>query len=1112
MKRLQLFNSCLFILLLLTSLKAHSQGESEILLPSLLSSAPAYLQRNSPQAQLELAKVFFAQLNDSKPEIVAARKLLEVGKPTAAMDAFRTYFLNKLRKTPNNFWENNEHYDKNITPGKMDTLAKTKADAALQGLLYTNNDKKKPPYKIGEPGSVNWGWGFDFYGDRKMKVNLFLKENLSPLIQAYIGTSELKYLDRWNAYYTDLLIYLQTHTDPRPSFDHSYISDNFTFPDAIRELQYLSIVSKMESDNSKIIESEQLVRFLTQLVRIDGVRSAEYLRGNPQNHALIRMSALFMAGVYFDEFTCGKWLANEGLRGAEQYAENLNRKDGSEHQRDPHYNHTFLGWGVGTIKNLCYDSIYGKRAHELVGDEWLLFAKDRIIERSRWLVRIIDPIGRLPMGARGDNRNRANIFKPIIENTCPEALKLSDVAVHLNRVINYAKNPSTPAYTSDAFAYGGFSLMRDSWSPQGQQGTFYCVDGETDGFRINANNYFGVAAFGRTMLDPCEPGFYNQVLTPVLADGQEQNGNAGVLRMGGHFRAYLGDPIPVRNLWLSTKNFDVTDGVYNRYWGGGSWGTPENVANGLEHAFQGTKHRRIVQFVKAAGLWVVTDCMDSDVPRTMTVRWILPMDKKLDGTNKNYIVFGNQDIKISKDSNILFTTQPNVPNFSLHYVTSFSLDFQTKTEGIGKTSGYFYVDAISPKLASSKLVQSVIYPRDKDAADISEFKNIKSADGTFTGFSTTTPTGWEVQQIVTEKKQGRLTLGNLTANAYSLLTASKNKTEINGVVIGCSEFIINKEKIKVNFEDFEFTIINGKVTNITPIYRPISDVLVAPDATVFSDKLDLKFICTTPEVDIRYTNDNTDPTLQSPLFTGKLTIDKTTLIKARAFRRGLKEMPVDMSGTLAGFSTRAVFTKQDMLPAQNVKVTKTGLNYAYYEAIHWEYLYKELHLLKPLKTGETTLLDISNRLSEGPFAFKYSGYIDVPADGVYAFYWPDEYNRQDYATGYELVVRIDGKESRVEQRHHGRGTWSITLQKGLHHFETDYADIRGTGGSVDFVDMSMNFKFDRSGKVTGKERNNFYPQYPFLRDYVWSGIVPELKVLAPGMLQPQAISASWLKH
>ena len=112
-------------------------------------------------------------------------------------------------------------------------------------------------------------------------------------------------------------------------------------------------------------------------------------------------------------------------------------------------------------------------------------------------------------------------------------------------------------------------------------------------------------------------------------------------------------------------------------------------------------------------------------------------------------------------------------------------------------------------------------------------------------------------------------------------------------------------------ENFEFVEAGGKARKKSPIYRPIPDLKISPQKTAFEESIVVGLSCEAKaDVDIRYTTDMTDPTLDSALYTGELEFTGSVVLKARAFRKSLKQMPTDkVTGTLMSRVFRARFTK-----------------------------------------------------------------------------------------------------------------------------------------------------------------------------------------------------------
>jgi hypothetical protein len=206
-------------------------------------------------------------------------------------------------------------------------------------------------------------------------------------------------------------------------------------------------------------------------------------------------------------------------------------------------------------------------------------------------------------------------------------------------------------------------------------------------------------------------------------------------------------------------------------------------------------------------------------------------------------------------------------------------------------------------------------------------------------------------------------------------------------------------------------------------------------------------------------------------------ITQSTTVKARAFRKGVSEVPPTLSGTYCTVVARAIFTKQQPHKAsKQSEHLAQGIDFDYYEG-PWQDLMLRLKDLTPTKHGNVpSLLDVTAREPNRYFAFRYNGWFEAPEDGVYTFHAPDPMYSGDQPhreAGYDLRIAVDSVEWYPTTRQHAFGTWSIALKKGLHPIEVAYADFRA-----------------------GKE-DMYFPNQAY--DAVWQGEKPDLLVSGPGM-------------
>ncbi|HEX8528556.1 MAG TPA: RICIN domain-containing protein [Cytophagales bacterium] len=122
---------------------------------------------------------------------------------------------------------------------------------------------------------------------------------------------------------------------------------------------------------------------------------------------------------------------------------------------------------------------------------------------------------------------------------------------------------------------------------------------------------------------------------------------------------------------------------------------------------------------------------------------------------------------------------------------------------------------------------------------------------------------------------------------------------------------------------------------------------------------------------------------------------------------------------------------------ENPSGTSGGLNYAYYQGANWWDFRPNVDNLRAVKTGTKSYFDISGNLQSDNFAFKYTGYVDVPTTGWYTFYtYADD--ACDLYVGGALVVSNNQKNVVTEKS--GR----IELKAGKHSFSVVYMDTKGS--------------------------------------------------------------------
>src|SRR5690606_30097254 len=126
--------------------------------------------------------------------------------------------------------------------------------------------------------------------------------------------------------------------------------------------------------------------------------------------------------------------------------------------------------------------------------------------------------------------------------------------------------------------------------------------------------------------------------------------------------------------------------------------------------------------------------------------------------------------------------------------------------------------------------------------------------------------------------------------------------------------------------------------------------------------------------------------------------------------------------------TRRTFTKVKPRPAEKVGRIVPGLRFEYVEG-DFQSL-PDFASLTPIKSGEVDGFDLSPRARQERFAFRYRGYLRVPADGGYRFRIRSDDGSRLWI-GDRLVVGSDGLHAAQERSGviaPGAGAHPITVE------------------------------------------------------------------------------------
>jgi hypothetical protein len=177
---------------------------------------------------------------------------------------------------------------------------------------------------------------------------------------------------------------------------------------------------------------------------------------------------------------------------------------------------------------------------------------------------------------------------------------------------------------------------------------------------------------------------------------------------------------------------------------------------------------------------------------------------------------------------------------------------------------------------------------------------------------------------------------------------------------------------------------------------------------------------------VRYTRDGSEPTATSPAFGRSITLTGTATVKARGF---LGDRPVGSTAT-------RTFTRVTPRPGERPSASRPGLAFR-----RWAGTFDSAarpFAGDPVLSGEFPRVGIAGPTRTDFFGLEFTGWIEVPTDGVYRFSLGSD-DGSVLEIGGQQVVGNDGPHSMRF------ASGEIALGKGRHpilvrYFERDGGD------------------------------------------------------------------------
>lgn len=1056
----------------------------ELVLPAPADAAErmkVFAARNSPAEIEGLARDFFRIVDPKVKGVERAVALFKAGKFAESLDAYRDYFFEKVTK-PEQFgitvdaFTDDERQFMSLRQPPESWIAD-----AMQGIanLTTHDlgDEFVLHTKVGAPGAVNWAWTADTPTVKKGKpvwLNFQRRfcralgndggyEGLrDALLDGYILTGDAKMLARWAEYMDDWFLNAARAMDASPQ--------NIRYADTIIPRLVCGFVSRLRMtaqcrpEVAKQMPSPTLARVLIRI-------QEEYLSPNilvarttRQNWNMMGVGFNVRNALLLPEFKPAQWAGREAKRCIDNaYLFSILPDGGVIEYGDEGHQGVWRERIGGVLRLLA------KQQPDWATSEWRAELLETYNQNVRFWIRHLKPDG---YQHRDGLRSAREVYVGGVESVYgPQSLNSQAPWVcaepEAKRMLDAVFNTGVgeaPKHLSDVSPFIGEVIMRGAWESNAP--FFYMHAGRMpNSGGIDDATAFRAHAFGQNLL----------IGSPLSVDGRVQNAHHGMVDEVGSKTEYLSynDGNLSLGRWHSSSNFDFAEGFYSGAYENKTGRTyrttfqPGGNALRLKNlgapAITNVAVTRQVFFVRDPACWIVVDRIKSPEKHSYQQTYDLytPVTK-LDWYRRAKTPIPNAANRVTFDESakMIRTDNPGFPNMTLHHFSSSPLRYAFDKDSHG-------LDA--------KLKGEIAIAEEEWSKNRPELQSVMA---------------FSRRVHVTLDAEGEATLVTLLVPSEKNLTAENADgwtVKANGPV---SFEAMAKHGMNLRYEDGKLTVANERGrswSSESALLAPIQPVRFGPGTNVFNDFVDVTMVCATEGVEIRYTLDGLEPTPAATKYEGPVRLTKSARVKAVAMRPGLKDIPWQLEPGLVTIPTWAVFTKSRLTAGLQRSETKPGLTWEYFEGSQFA-LAANSEWVPSQKSGTTTnLLDVSMRETSGAFGVRYSGFINVPADGVYTFHAPREFVMPDIEAGYDLRVFVDGREWEPAMRRHALGDWSVALAKGAHEFKVIFVDTR-----------SKPFKYET------------WRDWPKL-DVLWNGIAPVLEISAPGVAR-QPLPVSWLTN
>jgi formylglycine-generating enzyme required for sulfatase activity len=780
----------------------------------LPTAPPATAVADQPLDDAAVAQRLFAEIDLTTAGLEPVRQLYEAQKYGPALDAYRDYFIAKLRK---------------LNVQQAVPLGDAKEAAALMAL--------HPP--------LAW-----FGTAAGAKPDLTNCPASYILLGEWKKTHDPRYLKQWFALMADMAQNYKREFDALSPADRSltptgfyvswYWSEGYETSERLKEsLQVLgTIVHELPPDQNGTVPARPLALLLTSLVTDHAAAMLKDPRSTIPNQFFNSAYTLVLMGRCLDEFKdASAWQA----RGAVMMDTSIHRTvqaDGGDLEESFNYN-------MGMVTQIAsVEALLGKPT-----PAWIAPLQQAAIERTRMFAALQYPFGGLPATGTNYVRHPPALWQSAQQRTSWLAeerqrttngqgfVDLRDfpdpLAQQVVDVLTDQPHAAAIPFTSVAFPYSGYYALRDGWRWDSRY-LWLMAARRGSGHAVENINSIAIAAFGRHLLVDSGPESYgNPDFLPkdqqayvkpiddyahsslshntVIVDGQSQRRLIHG-EMSPELRPY---DRPIATRWLDTADFNFVEGNYDDGYG-------NDPATDIRAA-----HLRQIIFVRSAGLWIVLDRLSANAPHTYTQLWNFPPLIEKDDPNPG---FKQDQVAVEPDQQLITTRDPDGPNISLYEFNTEPMTYQTFYGNLQPFRGWYNMGIVGRRYPKTDvhanwksdgdtLLVTVIVPSATAQSPVRSMSARNDPAKGIRGFDLLLTDGTHLA-LSAAPKALPLQIEDTSATATALVLVTRPGQPTAGLVTDCSALTLHKKNLDAEAHDFAFKSAADAPAATTPMIRP----------------------------------------------------------------------------------------------------------------------------------------------------------------------------------------------------------------------------------------------------------------------------------------------------